>query len=40
VAILAGYAATRRDDLVLQLRIMIDAIDPDGGLPDANVRIY
>lgn len=28
---LAGYAATRSEDLVLQLRIMLDAIDGDGG---------
>ncbi len=28
---LAGYAATRSEDLVLQLRIMLDAVDGDGG---------
>jgi len=42
VAMLAGYAATRSEDLVLQLRIMIDAIDAVGGLritPAAMVRL-
>lgn len=42
VAMLAGYAATRSEDLVLQLRIMIDAIGADGRLritPDAMVRL-
>ena len=39
---LAGYAATRSEDLVLQLRIMIDAINAVGGLritPAAMVRL-
>lgn len=38
----AGYAATRSEDLVDQLRIMIDAINADGGLritPAAMVRL-
>lgn len=42
VAACAGYAATRSEDLVAQLRIMIDAIDADGGLritPGAMVRL-
>lgn len=42
VARLAGYAATRSEDLVLQLRIMIDAIDDDGRPridPNAMVRL-
>ena len=42
VASLAGYAATRSEDLVLQLRIMLDAIDVDGRLriaPTAMVRL-
>lgn len=42
VSMLAGYAATRSEDLVMQLRIMIDAIDADGGsriAPDAMVRL-
>ena len=39
---MAGYAATRSEDLVLQLRIMLDAIGHDGGLridPKAMVRL-
>ncbi len=32
VATLAGYAATRSEDLVLELRIMLDAIGDDGRL--------
>ncbi len=42
VAKLAGYAATRSEDLVLQLRIMVDAIGGDGRLridPKAMVRL-
>lgn len=42
VAKLAGYPATRSEDLVLQLRIMVDAIGADGGLridPAAMVRL-
>jgi hypothetical protein len=42
VAALAGYAATRSDDLADQLRIMVDAIGADGGLritPAAMVRL-
>ena len=42
VATLAGYAATRSEDLVLQLRIMVDAIGDDGRLridPKAMVRL-
>ena len=42
VATLAGYAATRSENLVLQLRIMLDAIGYDGGLridPKAMVRL-
>jgi hypothetical protein len=42
VTMLAGYAANRSEDLVDQLRIMIDAIDADGGLritPTAMVRL-
>ena len=42
VAALAGFAATRSDDLVDQLRIMVDAIGADGGLritPAAMVRL-
>lgn len=42
VARLAGYAATRSEDLVLQLRIMVDAIDDDGRPridPNAMVRL-
>ena len=42
VAKLAGYAATRSEDLVLQLRIMVDAIGDDGRLridPVAMVRL-
>lgn len=42
VAALAGYAATRNDDLFDQLRIMVDVIDADGGLritPAAMVRL-
>ncbi len=42
VAALAGYAATRSDDLVDQLRIMVDAIGADGGpriTPAAMVRL-
>ena len=42
VATLAGYAATRSEDLVLQLRIMFDAIGDDGRLridPKAMVRL-
>ncbi len=42
VAACAGYAATRSEDLVDQLRIMIDAIGADGGLritPAAMVRL-
>ena len=42
VAACAGYAATRSEDLVDQLRIMIDAIGTDGGLritPAAMVRL-
>jgi hypothetical protein len=38
----AGYAATRREDLVDSLRIMVDAIGADGGLrvtPAATVRL-
>lgn len=38
----AGYAATRSEDLVLQLRIMLDAIGHDGRLridPKAMVRL-
>ena len=31
VAMLAGYAATRSEDLVDQLRIMLDAMDAKGG---------
>ena len=41
VAVCAGWAATRSDDLVDQLRIMIDAIGADGRLritPAAMVR--
>ena len=39
---LADYAATRNEDLVHQLRIMINALDAAGGLritPDAMVRL-
>jgi hypothetical protein len=42
VAACAGYAATRSEDLVVQLRIMIDAIGAGGGLritPAAMVRL-
>ena len=42
VAKLAGYPATRSEDLVLQLRIMVDAIGDDGRLridPKAMVRL-
>ena len=42
VATLAGYAATRSEDLVLQLRIMVDAIGDDGKMridPAAMVRL-
>jgi len=42
VAACAGYAATRSEDLVLQLRIMIDPIGADGGLritPAAVIRL-
>lgn len=42
VAACAGYAATRSEDLVDQLRSMIDAIGADGGLritPAAMVRL-
>ena len=42
VARLAGYSATRSEDLVLQLRIMLDAIGDDGRLridPKAMVRL-
>ncbi|WP_242098166.1 hypothetical protein [Sphingomonas sp. CROZ-RG-20F-R02-07] len=42
VAACAGYAATRSEDLVDQLHIMIDAIGADGGLritPAAMVRL-
>ena len=42
MAACAGYVATRSEDLVLQLRIMIDAIGADGGLritPAAMVRL-
>ena len=42
VAACAGYAATRSEDLVLQLRIMIDAVGADGGpriTPDAMLRL-
>ena len=38
----AGYAATRSEDLILQLRIMLDAIGDDGRLridPKAMVRL-
>uniref|UniRef100_UPI0035CA4A66 hypothetical protein n=1 Tax=uncultured Sphingomonas sp. TaxID=158754 RepID=UPI0035CA4A66 len=41
MAACAGYAATRSEDLVGQLRIMVDAIGADGGLritPAAMVR--
>ena len=39
---MAGYAATRSEDLVLQLLIMLDAIGDDGRLridPKALVRL-
>jgi hypothetical protein len=39
---IAGYVATRSEDLADQLLIMIDAIDADGGLritPAAMVRL-
>lgn len=42
VARLVGYPATRSEDLVLQLRIMVDAIGDDGRLridPKAMVRL-
>jgi hypothetical protein len=42
VAMVAGYAATRSEDLVDQIRIMIDAIGADGSAritPDAMVRL-
>ena len=42
VAQLAGYAATRADDLVMQLRIMVDAIGAVGAPriePDALLRL-
>ena len=42
VAACAGYAATRSEDLVDQLRIMVDAIGTDGALritPAAMVRL-
>lgn len=42
LARLAGYPATRSEDLVLQLRIMLDAIGDDGRLridPKAMVRL-
>ena len=42
VARFAGYPATRSEDLVLQLRIMLDAIGDDGRLridPKAMVRL-
>ena len=42
VATCAGYAATRSEDLVDQLRIMVDAIGADGALritPAAIVRL-
>ena len=42
MATLAGYAATRSEDLVLELRIMLDAIGDDGRLridPKAMVRL-
>lgn len=35
IAQIIGYAATRADDFVLQLRIMLDAMDADGPRIDA-----